>query len=152
MDFQTFFDIYLRPRTRGLLQRDGIEFRYAASALLIACSRSDMDEDPEERRVIREILKTTFNISDGTIDRLLDFADTASEEQYLGEVTQLVNDQFSDRDKRFLLEKLWVVAFADGRIEAREESFIRRIADEINLQPEDVKTSYSLARHQFEIS
>lgn len=151
MDFQTFFDIYMRPRTRGLLQRDGIEFRYAASALLIACSKADMDEDPEERRVICDILKSTFNVSDNTINRLLEFADTASEAQYLDSVTQLVNEQFSDRDKRFLLEKLWVVAYADGRIEEREASFIDRIADSIDLQPEDVETSRALARHQLAI-
>ena len=152
MDFQTFFDIYMRPRTRGLLQRDGIEFRYAASAMLIACSKADMDEDPEERRVICEILKSTFNISEATINRLLEFADTASEAQYLGEITQLVDEQFSDRDKRFLLEKLWVVAYADGRIEESETSFIDRIAAEINMQSEDVETSHTLAKHQLAVS
>ena len=56
MDFTTFFDIYMRPRSGKPLDRDGIEFRYAAASLLIACSKSDMDEDPEERKVIRQIL------------------------------------------------------------------------------------------------
>lgn len=148
MDFTTFFDIYMHPRSNRPLNRDGIEFRYAAASLLIACSKSDMDEDPEEKRVIKKILAESFTISDYTIDRLLDFADTASEAEYLGEVTNLINEQFNDRDKRFLLEKLWVVAYADGRIENQERDFIDRIAGEISMTSEDVETAHILAQHQ----
>jgi uncharacterized tellurite resistance protein B-like protein len=148
MDFTTFFDIYMRPHSRRPLDRDGIEFRYAAAALLIACSKSDLDEHPEERQVITEILEETFSISKKTVDRLLAFADTASEGTYLTEITTLVNEQFNDRDKRFLLEKLWCVAYADGRIETREREFIDRIASQISLSSEDVETAHTLAQHQ----
>ena len=148
MDFTTFFDIYMRPHSRRPLDRDGIEFRYAAASLLIACSKSDLDEDPEERRVITSILEDTFSISQKTVNRLLEFADTASEGTYLTEITSLINEQFNDRDKRFLLEKLWCVAYADGRIENQEREFIDRIAVEISLSPEDVDTAHTLAQHQ----
>ena len=148
MDFTTFFDIYMRPRSRRPLDRDGIEFRYAAASLLIACSKSDLDEDPEERRVITSILEDTFSISQKTVSRLLEFADTASEGTYLTEITALINEQFNDRDKRFLLEKLWCVAYADGRIENQEREFIDRIAVEISLSPEDVETAHTLAQPQ----
>lgn len=146
VDFQTFFDIYMRPRGRGPLKRDGIEFRYAAASLLIACSKSDMDEDPREKAVIRQILQDTFDISDRTIDRLLEFADTASEEAYLGEINQLINDQFSDRDKRFILEKLWRVAHADGRIADEELAFVNRVAGDINMTADDVETARILSQ------
>ncbi len=148
MDFTTFFDIYMRPRSRKPLNRDGIEFRYAAASLLIACSKSDMDEDPEERKVIRQILAESFKISEQTINRLLEFADTASEEEYLSEITELINEQFTDHDKRFLLEKLWVVAYADGRIESQERAFIDRIAVGMSMSPDDVETAHTLAQHQ----
>ncbi|MBT4162155.1 MAG: hypothetical protein HOE54_12675 [Gammaproteobacteria bacterium] len=147
MEFQTFFDIYMRPRSRELLKRDGIEFRYAAASLLIACSKSDMDEDPKERAVIRDILKVTFDISDRTIDRLLEFADTASEEEYLGEINSLINEQFSERDKRFILEKLWCVTHADGRIADEELEFLHRVAGDINMTSEDVETARILSQH-----
>lgn len=147
MEFTTFFDIYMRPHSYGHLQRDGIEFRYAAAAMMIACSKSDMDEDPEETRVIRDILRETFDISESTIDRLIDFADQASDQEYLQQITTLVNEQFSARDKRFLLEKLWQVAYADGRILDQEREFIDRIAGEINLSEADILTSQALAQH-----
>ena len=148
MDFTTFFDIYMRPRGRQLLRRDGIEFRYAAAALMIACSRSDDEQHPDETRVIRDILRDAFNLSENTIDRLMDFADRASQQDYLAEVTGLINDQFSETDKRFILEQLWCVAYADGRIETNEAAFIDRVASEINLGPSDIETARTLAQHR----
>ena len=145
MDFQTFFDIYMRPRGRNPLKRDGIEFRYAAASLMIACSKADMDEDPREKVVIRQILQDAFDISDHTVDRLLEFADTASEEAYLGEINQLINEQFTDRDKRFILEKLWYVAHADGRIADEELDFVNRVACDINMTAADVETARILS-------
>lgn len=148
MDITTFLDIYVRSRSNKLLPRDGIEFRYAAASLLLACSKSDMDEDPEERKTIRQILHDAFDLSENTIDRLMEFADSASEEEYLSELTGLINDQFSDRDKRFLLEKLWLVAYADGRIEKQEETFISRVANEIGMDTDDIDTAKTLAGGQ----
>jgi uncharacterized tellurite resistance protein B-like protein len=118
-DFTTIFDIYMRPHSRRPLEWDGIEFRYAAASLLIACSKSDLDQDPGERRVITEILEETFSISKKTVDRLLEFADAASEGTYLKEITALINEQFNDRD-----------------------------AGEISLSSDDVETAHTFAQHQ----
>ena len=150
MDFAAFFDIYMRPRSGQMLRRDGIEFRYAAAALLIACSRSDTQEHPDETRVIREILEQSFNISTTTIARLLEFADKASQHTYLEQVTQLINRQFSDTDKHFILEKLWCVAYADGRIEEQESAFIDRVAAEISLDELAVEKARELAQHRLQ--
>lgn len=147
MDFTTFFDIYMRPRTRNLLKRDGIEFRYAAASIMIACSKADMDEAPEEKSLIKRVLIETFGIGEPTIDRLLEFADAGSEESYLSDIVGLVNDQFSDRDKRFLLEKLWQVAYADGRIEDEEQAFIDRVASEISMGDDDIADAKAIAQH-----
>jgi uncharacterized tellurite resistance protein B-like protein len=148
LDVSTFFDIYIRSHTRTPIKRDGIEFRYAAATLLIACSRSDMDEDPKEKEVIQKILTETFNVSERTIGQLLEFAETAGEEEYLGGITNLINEQFSVRDKHFLLEKLWLVAYADGRIEKQEQDFIERVANDIDMQQKDIEIARTLAQQQ----
>ncbi len=145
LDFTTFFDIYMRPGPGKMLKRDGIEFRYAAAALLIACSRADMDEDPEEKKVIREILAATFSISGKTIDRLIDMAELATEAEYLNEITNLIKEHFNVRDRRFLLENLWRVAYADGRIDKSEKEFIQRVAADINMSSEDIVNARALA-------
>jgi len=147
MDFETFFDIYMRPNGRGVLQRDGIEFKYAAASLMIACSKADMDEDPREREAIIQILHEAFDLTEHTIERLLAFADNASAEEYLSVITRLVNEQFSDSDKRFILEKLWIVAHADGHIHDHEVEFMNRVAADINMTELDVDTARKLASY-----
>lgn len=148
MDFETFLDIYVANRSDEILDRDGIEFRYTAASLLIACSKADMDQDPEETRIIRHILQTTFGISDSIIDRLIEFGEDASDDEYLEKVTTFVNKQFGKRDKYFLLEKLWLVAYADERIEHSEEEFINRVAKALDMDELDVSTARNQAQRE----
>lgn len=148
MDFEQFFNIYIKPRSSGQLNRDGIEFRYTAASILIACSKADLDEHPEELKMIREILSNTFGVPDGVIDRLLEVGETASEEEYLNQITTFVNGQFSHEDKLFLLEKLWLVALADNKIDKLEEDFISHVAEEINLGTMDIISARSAAENQ----
>lgn len=149
MDFETFLDIYVANRSDEILDRHGIEFRYTAASLLIACSKSDMDQDPEETRVIRQILQTTFEISDTIIDRLIKFGENASDAEYLDKITGFVNKQFGKRDKYFLLQKLWLVAYADERIEQSEEKFIRRVAQALDMDDIDISTARAQAEREF---
>ena len=137
-DFKTFFDIYVRPSEGARIDRESYEFRYAAAALLVACSKSDFDEDPEEEKVIIEILRETFKVSTTTLESLLQMAGAASEEDNLIDITNMVNEYYSEKDKHFLLENLWRVAYADGRLDRYEELFIDRIAAMIQLTQDDV--------------
>lgn len=137
----------MRPRNNDLLRRDGVEFRYAAAALLIACSKADLDEAQEEKDTIRKLLHDTFGVSDRTVERLFAFAYATEEGEYLREITRLINLQFSPRDKHFLLEKLWEVAYADGRIEDQEQAFIERIANEIDLPDDAIEVARTIAQH-----
>jgi uncharacterized tellurite resistance protein B-like protein len=47
-----------------------------------------------------------------------------------------------------LLESLWRVAFADGRLDKYEEQFIRRIAGLINLPPSEFTKTKLRIKHQ----
>ncbi|MBO6656148.1 MAG: TerB family tellurite resistance protein [Pseudomonadales bacterium] len=149
MDFEQFFNIYIKPRSSGQLNRDGIEFRYTAASILIACSKADLDEHPEELKMIRQILADTFGVPDGVADRLLEVGETASDDEYLKQITTFVNNQFSHEDKQFLLEKLWMVALADNKIDKLEEDFIRQVAEKINLGSMDIISARSAAENQF---
>ena len=100
-----------------------------------------MDRDPEEEKVIRKILGESFEIPDGVIDRLIEVGETASEEEYLTQITTFVNTQFSAQDKQFLLEKLWLVALADNRVEDTERDFITAIAHAIDLDAVAIKAA-----------
>ena len=47
--------------------------------------------------------------------------------------TQLVNEHYNYEDKEKLIENLWSVAYADGRLDRYEEQFIRKVAGLIHV-------------------
>ncbi|MDZ7683980.1 MAG: TerB family tellurite resistance protein [Gammaproteobacteria bacterium] len=137
LDIETFFDIYVRPKG-GRLDRHGFAARYAAAALLIACGKADADEDPAEQAVIVEILTDTFELSKSTVEQILRLANESVESDGLSAITDLVNEYYQPREKRVLLQHIWRVAFADGRIDVFEEKFVSQVASLLHLSGDDV--------------
>jgi uncharacterized tellurite resistance protein B-like protein len=135
-DIKSFFDIYVRPSEGAHIDHESWEFRYAATALLVACGKADFDQDPAEEAAIVAILQATFHVSETTVRQLMKIADTHTDEDNLADFAGLVNDHYTDKDKQFLMENLWRVAYADGRLDKYEEQFIGRVSKMIHL-PED---------------
>ena len=136
LDIQTFFDIYVRPKG-SRLDRNGFAARYAAAALLVACSKADDDEDIEEKKVIADILANTFELSGTTIEQLLRLANLQAGS--LSMITDLVNEYYKPAEKRMLLQQVWRVAYADGRIDVYEEKFVDRVAELLGMSEDAVK-------------
>jgi uncharacterized tellurite resistance protein B-like protein len=147
MDFDNFFNLYMRRDDTEPLKPSGVEFRYAAAALLVACSRTDLEQSEEEQETIRKLFKETFKVSDNTIERLFEFGDSSNHENYLAEITSLININFSDHERKFVLEKLWEVAYADGRIDPAEEVFIARTAEQLNLSADEIERARLKAKN-----
>jgi len=105
---------------------------------LVACSKADFDEGPEEEKAIVEILRDTLKVATTTLESLLQMADAESEDENLADITDLVNEYVYEADRHFLLENLWRVAYTDGRLDKYEQLFIERIASLIQLTADDV--------------
>lgn len=110
-----------------------IEIQYAAAALLVVCAKADFEEHPEESSAITELLATEFGISDKAIEELMSFVDEETGIKRLEEFTNLVNEYYSLEAKEILIENLWRVAFADGRLDQFEEQYISRVAFMIDI-------------------
>ena len=121
------------------------EVRYAAAALLIACAKSDFEEDPDEEEVIVGILRDRFEVGEELLDRLVEFADAHTGAMGLETFTGLVNRHYSEAHKVMLIEDLWRVAFADGRIDKYEDLFIYRVAGMLDIAREQVQSLKELA-------
>ena len=66
----------------------------------------------------------------------------------LYQFTGQINDHLDQQQKQSLLESIWRVAFADGRIDKYEEHLIRRMADLLHLNHRE----FMQARHRAEES
>ncbi len=147
-DIKKFFEEKLlldEPSEQG--RQQGIE--YATAALMIELAKADFEEDDIERQLILAMLRDTFDIEGEHLEELMQTAEAASADASdLFQFTSLVNDHYDNGQKIMLLENLWRVAYADGRLDKYEEQFVRKIAGLINLPPSEFTKTKLRVKHQ----
>jgi uncharacterized tellurite resistance protein B-like protein len=114
------------------------KIQIACAALLIEMMHIDNKLEAEEQRSVVCRLETLFELTPQQTEYLLELASQEREEatDYY-QFTQLINREFSTEQKRELIESLWRVAYADGKLDAYEEFMVRKIADLLHLQHKD---------------
>ena len=106
----------------------------ATAALLVEVSRADHEIKDEERRVIHDAVRRTFNLSDHDTDLLVKLAEEeAQTATSTHQFTHLIDKHFPIAQKVRVVELLWRVAFADANKDRHEEHLIRRIADLLHV-------------------
>lgn len=115
------------------------------AALLTEIMVIDGTTDTEELDTLRSLLEEEFGLAPAESSELIDLAAReVSEATSLYQFTALVNEHFSASHKQQLMEALWRVAYADGRVDKLEEATIRKIADLIHVGHAD----FILAKHR----
>lgn len=135
----------VQPSTKA--SPDNHDLAVAATALMVQLSRVDQDEDERELKTIVDCAVQSQQVSreeaEAIVQDALSHADDATS---LYEFTGILNDNLDQEAKLQLLESIWRVAFADGRIDKYEEHLIRRMADLLHLNHRE----YMQARHRAE--
>ena len=88
--------------------------------------------------MIRTLLADRFGLSRAETDRLVDAAADAQDRSVgLYRHIRHVTDAY-DADARIgLIEMLWEVAYADGRLDPQEDALVRRIAGLVHVSDQD---------------
>ncbi|BBK29983.1 putative tellurite resistance protein B-like protein [Stella humosa] len=123
------------PRLRGSRVD---ELQLAVAALLIEAARMDDGFDAAEQQAIRDVLARRFGLAPTETDRLLTAAEEA-QDRSVGMYRHIrrVTDDY-DADQRIeLIEMLWEVAYADGRLDPQEDALVRRIAGLVHVSDQD---------------
>lgn len=110
----------------------------ATAVLLIEIMKSDADiADPEQAAVL-EILKERFGLSTEEVTRLTELGhQTASSANDFHQFTSLINRELEPSEKIRIIEYMWQVAYADGKISAHENHLMRKIADLLYIPHRD---------------
>ena len=104
--------------------------RLAAAVLLVEIARADFHIDPRERAAIRRVLASAYDLRRDEAADLVARAEAAAEESVsLYEFTRPLNESLSPAGKVEIVEMLWRVAFADGRLDKYEEHQVRKTAE-----------------------
>lgn len=107
----------------------------AAAALLVEVARADFEFDADEQQTIRKLLADTLALGAAEVDEIVRLAHEESRDATsLHQFTRLVHESHSLDEKKQLMEALWRVAYADGRLDKYEEQLLRRIGDLIHLR------------------
>lgn len=142
---QDFFRSHIESGEDGA--HDQHRLQLATAALLYEMLRADYDEHPEELVALERALKKTFSLDRDETRQLAKLAKReVAESVSLYQFTGLINRHFSPREKIRVVEMLWQVAFADGRLDRYEEALVRKIADLIHVPHRD----FIRARHRVE--
>ncbi|MFB2763437.1 tellurite resistance TerB family protein [Marinobacter shengliensis] len=129
------------------VQTDAHQLAVAATALMVQLARVDNHEDERELKIIADCAVQAHQVTREEAQEILaDALAHAEDSTSLYEFTGQINDHFDQPQKQALLESIWRVALADGRIDKYEEHLIRRIADLLHLNHRE----FMQARHRAE--
>lgn len=110
----------------------------AVTALLLEVARADHDVGDQERRTVLAAIARFCALDEKDVDTLVATAAEAVDESVsFYDFTSTVNERLSRAQKMELLEMLWRVAQADGRVDHYEEYYIRKLSDLLHLSHAD---------------
>lgn len=101
----------------------------AAATLMFEVIKSDNDIHFFENQQMAEQLRKQFDLSDDEISELMALAENVSDKSIsLQGFTRQLCDSWNNSQRCELIEDLWIIALADGKIDAHERHVIRKIA------------------------
>jgi uncharacterized tellurite resistance protein B-like protein len=124
----------LSGRPTAAPERDAAEPQLAVAALLVEAALMHEDFSDEERRIIERLLAERFELSAAEAHDLVESAEREAQRsaQLFGFTSQVVR-AFDEQQRIALIEMLWEVAYADGELDAHEDSLLRRVAGLIHV-------------------
>jgi uncharacterized tellurite resistance protein B-like protein len=104
--------------------------RMATAVLLIDVARADSDFSEDEFDVLLQLVAAHFELPAQDAAELVVAANEKADDLVsVHEFTQLLHEHLSDEEKARIVELLWKIAFADGRLDKYEDSLVLKISD-----------------------
>lgn len=117
-------------------RRDDLQI--AVAVLLVEAARMDDTFDEYERGTVEHLLEQKFQLSHDEAQGLLKLAEeTAERSHQLHPFTRLAVERMDPKRRIRLIEMLWEVAYADGKLDPDEDVLLRRVAGLIYVSDED---------------
>ena len=108
--------------------------KLAAAALLVEAACMDGHFDGDERDAVCAALGAHFGLSEAEADTLIEQAEAAHHEATdLHRFTRAINDRYDHDDRLAVMEMMWEVVYADGRLHAYEANLIRRVGGLLHI-------------------
>ena len=104
--------------------------RMATAVLMVDVARADHEFQESEFELLITLIKKHFDLSTEEASQLANAADEEAEAMVeVYQFTQQLHNALSDDEKVRVIDLLWKVAYADGRLSRYENSLILKIGD-----------------------
>lgn len=104
--------------------------RMATAILMVNVARADNDFQQSEFELLISLIEHHFNLNPDEASTLANAADEQAEEIVeIRRFTQRLHNALSEHEKVRVVDLLWKVAYADGRLSKYEDSLILKISD-----------------------
>jgi uncharacterized tellurite resistance protein B-like protein len=106
------------------------DYRLSGAALLIHAAAIDGVMSDIERERLHAVIKRWFDLDDAATDELVRKATEVEQESIdLYHFTSVLGRSLDEDGRRRVVEMMWEVAYADGRVTEFEDNLIWRAAD-----------------------
>jgi uncharacterized tellurite resistance protein B-like protein len=106
------------------------DYRLAATALLVHAAAIDGDMSEAERAKLHSLIRRHFELDEAATGELVAEATRAEHEAVdLYHFTSLLNRALDQDGRRRIVEMMWEIAYADGRVSEFEDNLLWRAAD-----------------------
>jgi len=110
------------------------DYRLAAAALLVHTAAIDGDMSALARDQLHAVVKRQFGLDEATTDELVAEATEAEHEAVdLYHFTSLINRSLDADGRRRIVEMMWEIIYADGRVSEFESNLMWRVADLLGI-------------------
>ena len=117
---------------------DETDYRLAATALLIHIVSLDGEPTAIEKRKLHSLIETSFKLDPGTADSLIASATRAENDAVdLYRFTSVIMREVDAAGRRRIVEMMWEMVFADGKVTEFEDNVLWRAADLLGISGRD---------------
>jgi uncharacterized tellurite resistance protein B-like protein len=126
------------------------DYRLSGAALLIHAAAIDGVMSDIERERLHSVIKRWFDLDDAATDELVRKATEVEQESIdLYHFTRVLGRSLDEDGRRRVVEMMWEVAYADGRVTEFEDNLIWRAADLLGVSTrERVELRQRVAAHR----
>jgi uncharacterized tellurite resistance protein B-like protein len=111
------------------------DIRIAACAIFLEMANADSEFSEAERESVLSILKNNYMLSDEDAQALIAASREAREKSIdLWQFTNRINLHYTTEEKIRIIEMLWEIIYADGRLDEHEDYLVHKLARLLRLK------------------
>ena len=115
------------------------DVRVAVCAIFLEMANIDGEFSASERDDVISLLKRQYGLSDEHVVELMGASQKGLKDSIdLWQFTNLINQNYSRDEKIQIIEMVWQIVYADGRLEKHEDYLVHKLAKLLRLTDKDL--------------